>query len=332
MHFSFALGMAIAPLIEEPFLSPDHNATETHGNAPSDEIFTNGTHTTEDSRIIVPYTIGSLSLVAAAALFLILYYKVPYTDPKRTVTDTKQKSIYNNNNNNTSKQTRSPSSVSSSSRSQLIDTNEEKTDSIYYMRLIVLSCFLLCFYTGVELSTMNFLPEFVTVIALKLTKSKAAYMSSVMSAAFAVNRLLSIVVAAKFRTKTMLYVSFLMICTGNGILLFFANSSEVMLWIAVVIIGAGHSSVYPCLMSFLEERINVTTFVCGLFMFCSGASSVAVPILLGYYVEKYPLIYVYINVCGLAICLLIFAILYVIDRKYRKAKRNAMYQSMIDVN
>ena len=245
------------PVVFPVFLSPDHNATETHGNGPSGEIFTNGTHTTEDSRIIVPYTIGSLSLVAAAALFLILYYKVPYTDPKRTVTDTKQKSIYNNN---TSKQTRSPSSVSSSSRSQLIDTNEEKTDSIYYMRLIVLSCFLLCFYTGVELSTMNFLPEFVTVIALKLTKSKAAYMSSVMSAAFAVNRLLSIVVAAKFRTKTMLYVSFLMICTGNGILLFFANSSEVMLWIAAVIIGAGHSSVYPC-YSFVRRIVYILS--CG---------------------------------------------------------------------
>ena len=262
MHFSFALGATIAPLIEEPFLSYDHNVTSWE-NSTSGELESNATTIHEDSRIVVPYSIASLLLVASAASILVLYFMVPYHQSKRTVT--KNQTMDNNMNVGTS--------IQSSSSFRLMD-NEEERDKLYYTQLIILSCFLFCFYTGTELSTMSYLTEFAVVIDLKLSKSTAAFLTSIMSGAFAVNRLISIFVAAKVKTKTMLYVSFVMLSAGNLILLFFANSSEVMLWIAVVIIGSGHSSVIPCIMSLLEERMNVTTSVCGLFMLSASASTI----------------------------------------------------------
>lgn len=311
MHFCYALGMTLAPLIEEPFLSSEHNVTESYDNATGQ--FTNGTLIREESRIVIPYSIGSLISVLAAAIILVLHYKVPYTDPRRNMSAPKDVVPRPINNNS--------ESFPTSSTAQLLDDENRDKAKAYQMKIIVLGSLLLCFYTGLELSTFSFITEFAVVIALKLTKSKAAFLSSAMSGSYAVNRLFSIVVASKLRTKTMLYISFVMLSTGNILLLIFANTSEVMLWVAAVIIGLGHASVYPCLISFLEERINVTTAVCSVFMLCSSCTNIFVPMVLGNYVESYPLVYVYINLFGLTACFLIFSVLYVIDRRYRKAVR-----------
>lgn len=230
---------------------------------------------------------------------LFLHFRLPYKDPKRSVSSPKHSDAADNNNLITNP----------------IDSISERR---YYLSLIILGSLLLCFYTGLELSTLNFLTEFVGVIDLKLSKSKAAFMSSVMSGAYAANRFVSIFVATKIKPKTMLYISFGMLTTGNLILLFFANTSEVMLWIAAVIIGAGLSCVVPCIMSFLEERMNVTTGVCSTFLISACISLIVTPLLIGNYIEKYPMTYVYINLLGLTACCIIFSCLFVIDRRYRR--------------
>lgn len=300
LHFSYALGQTIAPLVTEPFLSPDQSENRTMAFK-TNGLLGNGT-SRQETRIVIPYSIGAASLILAGIIILCLYFKVPYVDPKRTVSRTEKEKDVNMN-----------STISKSEA----DADEKR----YFLQIIALGCLLLCCYAGLETSTFNFMPEFAVVMALKLTKSKAAFLTSVSSGAFAANRFASIFVASKIRVKTMLYASFLVVVTGNVILLTLANTSETMLWIAVVLIGAGHSSIYPCFMSFLEQRMNVTTSVCALFVFSSVSSSIILPIVVGNYVEKYPLTYVYINVVLLTVCFAVFAILWFIDKRFRRKRR-----------
>lgn len=79
MHFSYALGMTIAPLAVEPFLSKERNVT-----SPSEEVTT----VRDEGRIFIPYSIEAAALISSAVLILVLYFKVPYVDPKRTVSKT----------------------------------------------------------------------------------------------------------------------------------------------------------------------------------------------------------------------------------------------------
>lgn len=312
MHFSYALGQTIAPLIVEPYLSSNHSLTVVPESSTDIALVPNHTMIQTETRIGVPYSISGFIEVLSAAMILLLYYQMPYTDPKRGVSGPKKISDESEINSNLM--------VDGSTSSAEKGTNEDNGVKLYHIQLITLGCLLLFFYAGLECSTMGFLTEFAVVIDLKLSKSKAAFLSSVMSGAFAINRLVSVAVASKLKPKTMLYVSFAMLTLGNGILLLFANSSELMVWISVAVIGAGHASVTPCIMSFLEERINVTTTVCGLFMVSSFLSGIFVIFAIGIWVEKYPLLYVYINLFGLMICFLTFASLYVIDRRFRRGR------------
>lgn len=301
LHSCFGIGFALGPLYEEPFLSPDRNETATTGNEtgtiPSNETSPGN----QETRIYIPYSITTVFLLLVCVMMLVIHFKIPYKDPKRTVNSKKE-----SDNNN-------------------LMCEEEDADPIaerkYYLQMITLGSLLLCFYTGLELSTLNFLPEFAHVVGVRMTKSRAAFLASVTSSAYAVNRVISILVATKLKAKTMLYISFAALVVGNTILLIFSNYSEVMMWIGCVIIGAGHSCVMPCIMAFLEERMNVTTTVCSIFLFSSCTANIVTPILIGSYIESFPMIYVYINLIALIVCAVIFAALFVIDRRFRRARK-----------
>ena len=312
MHFCYAVGMTIAPLIAEPFLSPDivrenrsviavDNGTAvaffnlTKADAVADAI-------SRQSHIAVPYSICAVTLFAAAALLFTLYVKTPYLHPTRTVSQAKA----------------SARGLVSAANDENVNLIALETPRNYYVSVILLGSALLCFYSGIEMNTFTFLPDFVVYVDLHLSKAKAAFMTSLLSAAFACSRGISIFVATRFKPMNMLYTNLVLIGVGNGLMLTFANSSEHMLWLSLVIMGFGYSCVFPGIYSFLEERINVTNTLCGLFMFASSIATTINPIILGYYIETNPLIFVYINLISLVTCLAVFVGLHSTDSLLRK--------------
>lgn len=128
----------------------------------------------------------------------------------------------------------------------------------YYTTVIALGALLLCFEAGFEQNTFNYLQTFIVHVKLKLSKSKGAFMTGAMSAAYTLSRLMAIFVAMRVKTLYMLYFDFVMITIGNCLILRYANEWETGLWIGVVVLGFGFSSAYPAIYAFLEERINVS--------------------------------------------------------------------------
>ena len=319
LHFSYAIGMTVGPLIAEPFLSPEirrENSTIISvDNGTTAEFFnlTNATSVADiinaESKIEIPFAICSLALCLSAVLLFVLYFTSPYTETLRSASQAK---------------------VTSSGR-HMVDKDEEQSNLIpvetskeYFYKIIVLGSMLLCFYSGIELNTFTFLPDFVIYSDLRLTKSKGAYMLSVLSAVFACCRGISIIVATRVKTSHMLYTNMLLIGIGNAILLFFGNSSEQWTWIGLIVMGIGYSCVFPGIYAFLEERINVTNSVCGCFMFASSIATTTNPILIGYFIETSPMIFVYINVVSLVVCLLIFIGLHSTDASLKKPDDTVM--------
>jgi FHS family Na+ dependent glucose MFS transporter 1 len=319
LHFSYAIGMTVAPLIAEPFLSPEirraNSTIISVDNGTTAEFFnlTNATSVSDiinsESQIAIPFAICALSLSLSAVLLFILYFTSPYTETLRTASQAK---------------------VTVSGR-QMMEKDEEQSNLIpmetpkdYFYKIIILGSLLICFYTGIELNTFTFLPDFVIYSDLRLTKSTGAYMLSVLSATFAACRGISIIVATRVKTSDMLYTNMLMIGIGNAILLCYGNSSEKWTWVGFMVVGIGHSCVFPGVYAFLEERINVTNSVCGCFMFASSIATTTNPILIGYFVETMPMIFVYINVVSLVICLIIFIGLHSTDSSLRKGQESTV--------
>lgn len=320
MHFCYAIGMTIAPLIAEPFLSPDikrENKTVISVDNGTSIAFFNVTKgevvadvIARESQIAVPYTICAIVLFAAAGLLFTLYVKTPYLHPVRTVS--------------TAKSSSSSQDLVNSANDENINLISLQTPRRYYITVIVLGSALLCFYSGIEMNTFTFFPDFAVYIDLHLSKSKAAFMTSLLSAAFACSRGISIIVATRFKPMNMLYTNMILIGVGNSMMLMFANTSEHMLWLSLVLMGFGYSCVFPGIYSFLEERINVTNTLCGVFMFASSIATTINPIILGYYIESNPLIFVYINLFSLVTCLSLFIGLHSTDRSLRKTEFSVM--------
>ena len=328
LHFSYALGLTIAPLISEPFLSKEiknqtsNSASQSVEQQMDSEFFQSFLETSGDldegahlnktmhteTRIYIPYGISALMMFVSAILLFAMSFIVPYIEQKRQ-----------------SSGSRDPGDAtqsSSTSKEDLDDKTQESTDKRYldYKYLIVLGNFLMCFYTGVELNAFAFLPDFAVYSQMRLSKSTGAYMASVMSAAFAAFRGLSIPVATKLSSERMLHLHFLIVCLGNGLLVVAGLIPSVPLtWVAIVIMGIGMSCMLSTIYSYVEERIVVTNRLTGLFIFSSASSTVLYLTFLGIFIKKYPMIFVYVNILSLLITLAVFIGLFFIEHRHRKS-------------
>ena len=223
---------------------------------------------------------------------------------------------------------------SSSSMGQLVHDDaaaaaggcdDKKEGNRYWYTIVLIGTLLLAFYAGVEIPTVTFWPKFAQSLGLpQVTESRATFMSSVLSGAYCVGRGASIFLATRVKTRRMLYGCMTLLTLGNGLLLFFSHS-EPMLWVCLVILGFGHSCVIPAIMSMCEERINVTNAACSCFIFGSVVNTIITPAVLTAVVETTPLVLVYMNAGGLAVCFLLFALLHVIEKRRKRASRAASH-------
>ena len=330
LHFSFAIGQTLSPLLAEPFLSKEITSNQTLGDhnqsmnqkgfismgfrnlVQSLEEFddhhggSNETLRTK-TRIFIPYSISALLLLISSMLLFAMSFIVPYSQQKRQVSSSSR--LLDDDKCHSSSISKESSEASSEAKEVYWD----------YKFLVVLGNFLICFYTGVEINGFSFLPDFVYYSTMRLSKSTGAYMTSVMSAAFAAFRGLNIVTATKISSERMLHIHFCILSFGNILLLFAGYTASVSLtWVSIVIMGMGMSCMFPTICSYMEERIVVTNFLTGMFIFSASLNTIISPLLVGLLIRKFPLIFIYFNVVSLIVCSAIFLGLFVIERRHQK--------------
>jgi FHS family Na+ dependent glucose MFS transporter 1 len=295
MHFSYAIGLVIAPLISEPFLS------KPLGNDMTSKVFAtrprNRTQFTE-SRIYIPYSISGLLLFVSAFALYTMYFIIPYKQ-ERTLTSSKDTEEENG-----------------------IHERDDAPVRSYFDHkfLVILGSFMMCFYTGVELNAFAFFPDFAYYSSMNITKSTATFMTSIMAGAFALFRGIGILTATKITTARMLHVHFVVTTLGNVLLLLAGIISCINLtWVSIVVMGIGMSCMFPTIYSYLEERIVVTNTLTGVLFFSKEVALVVCPIIIGLNIERFPMIFVYVNIFSNIVCVGIVSGLIIVDRRHRIA-------------
>lgn len=172
---------------------------------------------------------------------------------------------------------------------------------------------------------LQFLPTFAVSSDLKLSASQSALVSSAAAAAFTVGRGLSVPLAIKLPPQKILYSNHVLMFTGSLILLLYSNTSEVMMWLGNIILGAGFSSVYASIYAFLEQHLSVTNTIGSIFVFAGGLTAATSPSVVGHYIEAQPLILVYFNLGCTILCFFIFLIIHLsISLKNRKMRQASL--------
>lgn len=182
----------------------------------------------------------------------------------------------------------------------------------------------LTLFVGMEQTHLQFLPTFAVNSDLKISQSQSALISSAAALAFTVGRGLSIPLAIKLKPQTILYGNHFLMFLGSIILLLYSNSSEPLMWIGNIVLGAGFSSIYASIYAFLEQHIRVTNIIGSIFVFSGGLTCALSPSLVGHYIERKPLVLIYFNLICTALCLFLMFIIHVtVIFRQRQIKRAA---------
>ncbi|KAI1278391.1 Major facilitator superfamily domain-containing protein 4A [Halotydeus destructor] len=314
LYFLASIGNTVSPIMSAPFLAPEGeglshletgNASTTFSPNSSSVIITeNITADVSKSRIEIPFGVCAVITLFSIIIQVILYFKF----------NTKHKSV------DISPEVQQSDTKQNGDHGQsALDSNDETQSKVYYWSIITVGSLLFCFFICTIENTRNYLPAFVVNCNLKLSKSTGSYMSSAFIGAFTLARLCSIFIAAKLKASHMLIADFILVIAGNIIVLFSANSWELGLWIGFVIMGIGSASCVGAMYAMIEERIVVDNFVCGIMMFGSAIATTISPLFNGDFLEGFPVIYIIINLSSLAVCIVLYFSIFIIDMlKVRK--------------
>lgn len=155
-----------------------------------------------------------------------------------------------------------------------------------------------------------YFPAFAHFSSLRVAEQKAAEMATGMAAAFTLGRALSIPIAVKLRPHQILYGCLCLMLVGTAFL-FFAESSEAIMWVANVFYGLGFSAVYASVYALIEEQTTVGNFIGALIILTSGLSAALYPKFLGAYIEENPLILVHINLVSIFVCFFLLLFIHI---------------------
>ncbi len=250
LQFFRGLGYIMGPILVEPFLAPEVDKTGAVTNAPTNktlvqnltdfnvtddytiQLSSNVTVSESDelvlnSNIFIPYLINGVMLMVGAIMIFFQYiYTIKKIRSANMTSISSQATIF------------SVSTIEEQIKEPQTQTDEEtkpESPKLYTIWIIFLcSIFYLFFFEEV---VVTYLASFASNIALHLTKSEGAFLTSIFNLANIVGKGLSVLIALKLKHFTMLYINLIIILVSLLILLFYCNTSVVMLWFGVSLLG-----------------------------------------------------------------------------------------------
>lgn len=289
LHFSFAVGMAVAPLISAPYMK---QSSVEASNATSIRLI----NSYDDSprvtlpHLFVPYAISSVLLLVSSVICAVVYFY-------------EQSSSFSS----------SPSTLVDSDQHTLMQVDScELTGSpgrINSTLAIMIAALFLFSYTGVEANCNTFVVEFFTYLGHG--RKVGAYEASLLFASFSITRFACIFTAMKFSSYLMLLVHLLIVNVASVLMLIVSKSSLAVLSIPFVIFGIGTSCIFPTIYSYLNKRLQLSSGLTGFLMAASASANIVVQLLNGHLLQANPMAFVYINIVTALSSLILFNVFHI---------------------
>ncbi|KAJ6650145.1 Sodium-dependent glucose transporter 1 [Pseudolycoriella hygida] len=279
-HFCYAIGAIIPSLIVAPFLNENDHSSNT-----------------EMPQIHIPFliigTLTTLAVMYQSFLFIFCRYRTP--------------PMYANDNFELIDDAKNTQCAVMADFSENISNNEHRSDNFMgvskrKIQLVSLTVWFLGCYGAMEVSTMQFLPIFGQYSSLKLPESVSSYVLTLLTGMFAVGRLIGILIISKVRSEVILVANFILVLTGNFILLHWANNNLLMFWIGSAILGAGYSTIFPSYCAFIEKYLVFTSAIASSTIVLGATISSIYPLIIGRIIEHHAVVLTYTNFFSTFVC------------------------------
>ncbi|PFX24485.1 sodium-dependent glucose transporter 1A-like [Stylophora pistillata] len=307
LHFVFALGAFVAPLIVQPFLEDGITSPNIPTNASNDTSSTTSSisdspvcsnHTGENPMPVTwAFWLGSIPLVATGVGFMAFV-------------------------------------VVRACHVQSIQTQNEETSktnegSLTY-KVVILSLFsaFLLLYVGLEDAFGGYIFTFGVKSRPKLSDDKAAFLTSAFWGSFALARLVSVPLARYMRPSKMICIDMVGCFIGSAVLVSqFAHgqcdrSDPTKLWIGTIILGVSMASIFPSALNFAEYFVTVSGKIASVLLVASSSGGMLVPLAVGHTIVESSVGPCSLMACSVIISVLTFVIFWLIKGAGRYFKRH----------
>lgn len=198
------------------------------------------------------------------------------------------------------------------------ETKEENAKSPlpkrFYNSLIVTVSLILGLEIANELNLNYYLPSYLQKSDLQTDPHTVLSMMTVIGVAYALGRLVNIALAIRVDVRVMLYLNLALIVAGNLVLTFWATRQTVYLtWLSVVLLGLGYSSTFPCLFSFIEQRITITNSLNSFLVFVTSSVFAVDSLVIGNSIDNNPSLFQYLNSTFSILFVVLFGVLHSYD-------------------
>ncbi|XP_041509166.1 sodium-dependent glucose transporter 1C-like [Microtus oregoni] len=267
LHFSFALGAFLAPLLAKLAWGTTAS-TQNHTESDFDPLMLNGSSEAspdalfavpEDMNLLWTYaSIGTYALVVSVFLFG-LFCK------------------------NRSRQKKSTESSQRVRRAK------------YHWALLCLLFIFFFFYVGAEITFGSYIFSFATT-HVGMKETEAAGLNSVFWGSFSACRGLAIFFATFLQPGTMIVLSNIGSLASSLVLVLF-DKSPLCLWIATAVYGASMATTFPSGVSWIEQYTTLTGKSAAFFVVGASLGEMAFPAVIGIIERHYPGLPVVLYVC-----------------------------------
>ncbi|XP_077548459.1 uncharacterized protein LOC144161717 [Haemaphysalis longicornis] len=305
-HFAFGVGAFVAPFITEPFLSLNvsaaANATATSANITNPWGHISGmilgeAHNADTADMLedrsddgafykAPQLGYAFGIVAAfnalVAVSMVVAYIVDRSDIKPPV----------------------PCEEAANG-----DGDKERCFS---RTLMVLLALYIMVYLGLECSYGQMLPTFAVRSDLQMTKSEAAYLTSLFFLTFTIARIVSAFWSLLSSPSCILLTCQVLLVVTFALLVFFGSSSATWLWALSGVAGIVLAPVFAAAVSFAVQFLVMSNKMMSVVTVAASLGTMVPPVLVGLFIQDDPMVLTYVcSAAALMMTVLFFAMRFV---------------------
>ena len=323
IHFGFALGGIIGPVIAKPFLSIRQRPEISNLSIPYESPAMSQKIDEPEVSIFHLFPIlGSFSCLISIGY---LVYEIMERNECKESINKIDNTIHNDcvcNLNKTMQKTsmRSTLSLPKNRGKQLEKEQTVKRHSIRsWIFLGIMLTFFIC-YVGIEASLSSLLSAFSVNSKLQLSQQEGTIITSYFWVAFATTRLLYIFVPNRVSSLQGICLSLSIINFGCILLCIYSDTSKTCLSVFSAVVGSALGPLFGNFIMWLEKHLLVDVNVNALITIFGSIGGSLIPTLVGQLIKEMPMFLMYL-IIGLSIGLIqLFGASYLVGRKIKDIK------------
>ncbi|XP_064463492.1 sodium-dependent glucose transporter 1A-like [Ornithodoros turicata] len=303
-QFSFGVGSLLAPSLSHPSLSSDADDSESNATSNPSLFSTTSTMddvpissrspaTTPESRIQYGFLTVTIYLAAIVVFRTVLYLvdnskKEDTAVPQMKATDADQSSV---------------------------------TSDVRFSRILIsLAGVYIAACVAMECAYGHMLTTFGMMSDLHMPKSSAVYLTQFFFATSTAAKALAAVVAMKVSPFGLLLASKVTLGFAFCALSVWGAKSSTVLWVGTALSGLGQAAIYGGVVSFCADYMELTNKMMSVIIFMDGFGAMLAPVLVGPFIELFPMVLMYLCLALVIAMSVIFIVLHLLTRKRNKLK------------